>query len=383
MDHHVLVPIAQLAILQALNYHFLLKENGRVLPALDQETQESIRRDIQNNLPLEACAADKQVAYLEIVSDAAIPVAEKYQLNKCWFYTSVQALTSMELLPIYHERRGDPDRLDRAKLLEHAGITSLASKKTDVDQEEGDAAPAAPAPATDTVAPPRNKTQRWSDDDIKMLIDLHLAGTGHKSVAEKLGYTHNSVKFNWRKANKPESPWKGYIEIQTAALAAADRDNKAEPASECAISDTSTSDDEGEEVAEAVGNVQPAAAATAAAAVGPAVPEPKRPWTDADIKQLIDLRFDGMSTSAISKLVRRHHGSVHSTWLNVAASPGNKWFAYVHKKFRAEKKQKQKQKEKEKEKEKLNGAGANSEPGAVSISSILYVEPHWQFRDWS
>lgn len=111
MDHKSLVSIAQRAILQVLNYHFLSTEKGGGQSALDQKTRDTISANIQRNLPLVAFAQDCNKAYLEVVCDAALPIAEKYNINKRWFYTAVQGLTSMELVPNLYENAAVPLRL--------------------------------------------------------------------------------------------------------------------------------------------------------------------------------------------------------------------------------------------------------------------------------
>lgn len=111
MDHKSLATVAQRAILSALKYHFSSTERGAGPRALDRQTKDTISADIRKNLPLADFAEDRDKAYLEIVCDAALPVAESYEINKRWFYTAVQGLTSMELVPSLYEDAAVPLRL--------------------------------------------------------------------------------------------------------------------------------------------------------------------------------------------------------------------------------------------------------------------------------
>lgn len=359
MAHHSLVPIAQRAILQVLNYYFLSAENGCGLPALDQETRDRISTDIQKNLPLAAYAVDKQKAYLEIICDATLPVAQKYKINKRWFYTAVQGITSMELVPSLYENVEDPVRLSISDVQDDDGIANFDGQEKDHDREE-EASAQPPALATNVVAPPKNNGQPWSENELQKLIDLHLGGQGFTAIAVQLGRSRNAVRVTWRRVSESaSSTWKDYIESKRIAVAA-EHSKEVEQASESDDSDESESDedDEDEAVDDGVANDSTAAGASA-------VLDPRRPWTDADMRELIDLKFGGMSTSAMAKLMRRQHGSVHCTWVNAAGNTGNKWFKYIHKKFRAEKK-------KEKQAKASQGMDANGESGSVSISLSMY-----------
>jgi transposase len=364
MDHQSLVPLAQRAILQVLNYHFQSAENGCGLPALDQQTRDSISADIQKNLPLAAYAVDKQKAYLEIICDAALPVAQKYSINKRWFYTAVQGMTSMELVPSIYENVDDPVRLSISNLQNDDGIASFNGQEMDHDEEEEEEGAQPPALVTNVVPPLKNKGLHWSDNEIQKLIDLYVTGPGFSAIADQLGRSRNAVQVTWRRVNASGSTWKDYIESKRIAMAV-EQNEEVEQASESDDSDESESG-EREEVDEAGEQAQPQDQATTAAtaAASSAVPEPKRPWTDADMRELIELKFGGMSTSAMAKLMRRAHGSVHCTWLNAAGNTSSRWFKYIHKKFRAEMK-------KEKQAKASQGADANGESGSVSISLFI------------
>ncbi|KAH8773535.1 hypothetical protein F5883DRAFT_26050 [Diaporthe sp. PMI_573] len=360
MDHQSLVPLAQRAILQVLNYHFQSAENGCGLPALDQQTRDSISADIQKNLPLAAYAVDKQKAYLEIICDAALPVAQKYSINKRWFYTAVQGMTSMELVPSIYENVDDPVRLSISNLQNDDGIASFNGQEMDHDEEEEEEGTQPPALVTNVVPPLKNKGLHWSDNEIQKLIDLYVAGPGFSAIADQLGRSRNAVQVTWRRVNASGSTWKDYIESKRIAMAV-EQNEEVEQASESDNSDESESG-EREEVDEAGEQAQPQDQATTAAtaAASSAVPEPKRPWTDADMRELIELKFGGMSTSAMAKLMRRAHGSVHCTWLNAAGNTSSRWFKYIHKKFRAEMK-------KEKQAKASQGADANGESGSTPL----------------
>lgn len=337
MDHQSLVPIAQRAILQALNYHLLSAENGSGLPALDQETRNIISSDIQKNLPLVAYAVDKHKAHLEIVCDAALPVAEKYNINKRWFYVAVQGMTSMELVPNLYEGVEAPTRLSTLHTQVDDGIASFEDQEMDHggDEEEEGAGAQPHAQATNATARPKNSGLHWSDNEIRRLIDLHVAGEGAPIIAEQLGRSRNAVQFAWRKVRELDSTWKDYLEKKMNAMEA-EQNNGVEQASESDGSDES----KGDKGADGKGADETTNATTVADAS--AVPDPKRPWTDADMRKLVELKLSGLTAHAIGIQMRRPHGSVHCTWMNAAGNPGNKWFYYIHKQFRAQKKEKQK-----------------------------------------
>lgn len=330
MDHQSLVPIAQRAILQALNYHLLSTENGCGLPTLDQQTRNMISADIQKNLHMVAYAVDKHKAHLEIVCDAALPVAEKYNINKRWFYVAVQGMTSMELVPNLYEGVESPIRLSTLDTQVADGTASLEDQEMDHGGEEEEEDGVQPhAQATNTTARPEKSGQHWTEEEIRKLIDLQVAGQAVAMIAEQLGRSRNAVQFAWRKVREPDSTWKDYLENKMNAMEA-EQNNEVEQASK------SDKDADGEG-ADKTTNVTTVADASA-------VPHPKRPWTDADMRKMVELKLSGLTTHAIGMRMRRPHSSVHCTWMNAAGNPGNKWFQYIHKQFRAQNKEKEKQK---------------------------------------
>lgn len=344
MDHQSLVRIAQRAILQALNYHLLSAENGCGLPALDQETRNMISADIQKNLHLVAYAVDKHKAHLEIVCDAALPVAEKYDINKRWFYVAVQGMTSMELVPNLYEGVEAPIRLSTLDTQVADEIASLEDHEMDHSGEEEEEEDGAQlhAQATTATARPENSGLHWSEDEVRRLIDLQFSGQSVPMIAEQLGRSHHAIQFAWRKVRGSDSIWKDYLENKMNTMEA-DQNNEVEQASKGDNSDES----EGDKGADGEGADKTTNATTVADAS--AVPDPKRPWTDADMRKMVELKLKGLTTHAIGMQMRRPHGSVHCTWMNAAGNPGSKWFQYIHNQFTA-------QKEKEKQKNASEGA---------------------------
>lgn len=337
-----------------LNYHRMTVKRESELPALDPELNGKISDKVERFFPIAQISQNKNAAYLEVVCDAALAVAEEYEINKRWFYTAVQGMTSMALVPNMYENAGDPVPLGRYHLLLYEDGDDWDSEAEDAagnnardDNEQGQEEESVPPPnSSPGGAAPKNNRLLWSESEIREVIDRRIAGESFPAIATRFGRTAFSIQNKWRKVSKPDSPWKDYIEQKKREVEGG-LDGQNELSEEGDGSDgnnASDSSDETNENEEADEEVQPAASATDTGAVTgpPAVLEGARPWTDADIRELIKYKIDGLTNREINARVRRPNGSVHCQWVNLSMNTNGKWFKYIHKKYE-EKRQREEQ----------------------------------------
>ncbi|KKY30947.1 hypothetical protein UCDDA912_g09125 [Diaporthe ampelina] len=334
MDHQSLVPIAQRAILQVLNYHFLSAENGCGLPALDGATRGKITTRIYRLLPLTASTENKRAAHVEIICDAALIVAEKYSINKRWFYAAVQNLASMTLIPSIYEDAGDPVPLSIPHQQEYEDTSSEDDKEMDQeDEEEERVQPPAPT-ANGAVASKSNNRVFWSEAEIRDVIDLKIAGEPLLAISHRFGRSVSAIQNRWRLVSKPNSTWKGYIEQKTLDMYGESNESKSDGSDSDESDESDDDDDDDEEEA------QPpvSAANTGTVADAQAAVAPIRPWTNADIQELVRLKLEGLSNHAIEERMKRPYRSIHMTWLNVVTNTEGRWFNHIFKQVRAKQK---------------------------------------------
>lgn len=318
MDHQSLVYIAQVASIQALNYHLLIAECNCGSPDLDQETKVKLSDKIKLFLPIAQKSQNKSAAYLEVVCDAAVVVAEKYNINKRWFYTAVQGLASMALVPNMYKDAGDPVSLgpDHLRLYEDS----------------------------ENEAPKKNGLV-WTKPEVQEVIDRKIAGEAIPAIAEHVGRSVSSIKNQWRLVARPNSGWKDYIEKKMGEVEGG-LDGEDEQSDESNDSDENDEDDEDEEAHEANEQTQPPdpSTNTDAAANSPVATDPTRPWTDPDIRDLIKYKVEGLSNFAIVNRMHRANNSIHCTWANLWNSTNGRWFSYIHKQFRAKRRREKQEK---------------------------------------
>ena len=333
MDHQSLVPIAQRAILQVLNYHFLSAENGCGLPALDGATRGKITTRIYRLLPLTANTENKRAAHVEIICDAALIVAQKYSINKRWFYAAVQNLASMTLIPSIYEDAGDPVPLSIPHQQEYEDTSSEDDKEMDQEEEEERVQPPAPT-ANGAVAPKSNNRVFWSEAEIREVIDLKIAGEPLLAISHRFGRSVSAIQNRWRLVSKPNSTWKGYIEQKTLDMYGESNESKSDGSDSDESDESDDDDDDDEEEA------QPpvSAANTGTVADAQAAVAPIRPWTNADIQELVRLKLEGLSNHAIEERMKRPYRSIHMTWLNVVTNTEGRWFNHIFKQVRAKQK---------------------------------------------
>lgn len=370
MDHqHIqeyLVYLAQSASLSVLNYH-LATTKGFGLLILDQESTRQISDKIQRFLPIAHISQNKNAAYLEVVCDAAITVAEKYEINKRWFYTAVQGMSSMALVPDMYENAGDPVPLSQYHLQlyedngaedDNENVNEDVNEDINEDdnednneeeQEEGSVQP--PDSSVQGGAGPKNSRLPWGEPETRNFIDRKFAGESFPAIGARLGRTALSLQNKWRHVSKPDSPWKDYIEQKQRELQQKRReaeqkkreaegglDGEDDRSEEGDDSDSSDDSDEIDEDEESDEKVQPAASTADTGTVTnlPAAPTTARGWSDAELRELIKYKIDdGLTNGEINVHLRRPNGSIHLQWVNLSMNPNGKWFAYIHKKYRA------------------------------------------------
>lgn len=363
MDHQSLVPIAHRAILQVLNYHFLSAENGCGLPALDGESRGKITTRIYRLLPLTSKSENKRSAYVEIICDAALIVANKYNINKRWFYASVQNLATMTLQPSIYENAGDPVPLIIPNQQQYEDTNSEDDQDMGQKEEE-DVQP--PALATHGTATPKSNGVAWSEAEIRQVIDMKIKGEPVHTMADRVGRSVSAIQNRWRVVNRPDSSWKGYIEQKTLEMyGGSDESDSDESDSE--TSDQSMESSEDEEPDE---DVQPPASATDTSTVAhvPAAVALTRPFTHPDTKELINLKLEGLSNHEIEARMKRPYRSIHMTWLNVMNNTKGKWFTYILKLERAKRKRERREK---RAKASQGGTGADEDLTGPSDSVSL------------
>lgn len=347
MDYQSLMRIAHLASTQVLNYHLVLGGNGRGVLALDKESELEISEKIKMFLPLAHKSPNKKEAYVEVVCDAALVVAERYNLNKRAFYAAVQNLATVTLIPGIYEAAGDPVPLSAYHLRLYE----------DSDSEEGEKEEGVKPHATATKGvTPRSSGVAWTEAEFRKLIDLKVSGTPYPAIAEQLGRSVPAVQGKWSFVGKAESGWKDYINKKRTQIWSKRSDMR---------EDSDVNEEEDEEADEEVPPPVPAAD-TVAATNNPAALEPRREWTDADIRELVRYKLIGLSTSEISMHMRRPGSSIGCQWMNMASNPNGKWFNYLHEEVRAKKTREEQAKALQGD----SGAGGdvNGQPKWVSLS---------------
>lgn len=385
-----LVYLTQSASLQVLNFHLVTSNHVSGLPALDQESTRKISEKVQRFLPVAHICQNKDAAYLEVVCDAALVVADKYAINKRWFYAAVQGMTSMAIVPSLYENASDPISLsyNHEILYEDNNATEDAADAADDDAEVHDVDNAKDAtqdrnnegheekstqPSSSSnqhlTGWRRSNRKAWTDSEIQDLIDLKMAGKSFEAVGSQLGRTHSATSSKWCNLCKPDSDWYNYIEKKRSEAsgrlgALVEQPEESGNGDDDAI-DKSDKMDVDEEVVE---EVQPAASAadTKSVAKVPAPTKwPRRDWTDADIRELIRHKIDGLPLREIVPLMRRTHGSLHCQWMNLNKING-RWFNYIHEQSRAKE-------SRERQAEAAQGAtGANAAATGQSSSVSLF-----------
>lgn len=268
MDHQALADIANRAILYVLNFHLTMVENRPELTDLDQPTKDSISDGIHWLLPLEVLAADKRAVHLEIICDVAVDVAEKYGINKSWFYGSVQVIASNKLLPSLHANFEDPVRLHRGLLGDEGEAEGEA--ESEGDDEEEDEAPQPPTLATNEnidIHPVEGSHEHWDDNETLLLIDLKVAGASSLVVSEVIHRSVASIDNKWQTVSN-ELNWSDYIQQKRTAK-------------------TNYNESKGQMMG---------------------------PWTEPEIREMIDLKVAGVSAPIISRVMHRSAGSINDKW---------------------------------------------------------------------
>lgn len=357
MDYQSLVHIAQLSSLQVLNYHLVMAEDGCGLPALDQKTKRKISEKIKRFLPLTDKPAKKPEACVEVICDAAMTVAENYNINKRAFYAAVQNLATMTLIPSVYEEAGDPLPLSSHHLRLHGKSTDGEDERE--DREEEDVQPTA-SPQKSSVAP--NNRVFWKDFEIREAIDRKMAGESFQDIAARFGRSTAAIQNKLRNAGKTGSDWKEYIDKKKSETLGG-LDGEDEQSEESDDSDEGSGDDEADE------EVQLPADATD----NPADLGQVRPWTESDKRELIGYKISGMGVQAIVERMHRPYRSIHCQWLNMSANPNSWWFAHIHKQFRAKRKQERQAKASQ------GGIGTNAnvagQSDLVSLSLFTQIFP--------
>lgn len=357
MDYQSLVHITQLASLQVLNYHLVMAEDGCGLPALDQKTKRKISEKIKRFLPLTNKSVKKPEACVEVICDAAMTVAENYNINKRAFYAAVQNLATMTLLPSVYEEAGDPLPLSAYHLRLHGKSTD------EEDREEEDVQPTA-SPQKSSAAP--NNRVFWKDAEIREVIDRKMAGESFQDIAARFGRSTAAIQNKLRNAGKTGSDWREYIDKKRSeTLGGLDGEDEQSEESE------SSEDDEADEEVQL-----PALVADAGAAKdNPADVEQLRPWTESDKMELIRYKISGMGVQAITKQMNRPCRSIHCQWLNMSTNPNSWWFSYIHKQYRAKRKQQSQEKASRGGNEANADLAGQSDP--VSLSLFTYIFSRW------
>ncbi|KAI7776331.1 hypothetical protein LA080_005466 [Diaporthe eres] len=313
MDHQYLTRLAQHASFQVLNYHLLWADSSRGLSALDKESELKISEKIKMFLPLAHRSPNKQEAFVEVICDAALVVAEKYNLNKRAFYAAVQNLATVTLLPSIFENAGDPVPLSAHHLRLYEDSDAEEGEKEDhekEDHEKEDHEKEGVKPHTTATKSGalRNSWVHWTKAEIRKVIDLRFAGQPYPAIAAQLGRTVPAVQGKWSLAGKPDSGWKDYIEKKKNEIWTKQSDEELQP--------------------------PVPAADTVDATNTPAALDPARDWTGADTQILIDYKIDGLSNRDISERMRRPPQSIHCQWMNMASSTKGVWFDYIRDQIR-------------------------------------------------
>ncbi|KAL1873925.1 hypothetical protein Daus18300_003797 [Diaporthe australafricana] len=201
MDHKDLALLAQRACLQVLNYHLASTENGRQLADLDQSTKDEISAHIARFLPLLPYADDSRVAQLEIISDAAVDVAKKFNVNEHWFHGVFQGMTSITLVPNLHAN------MEVKRLSLHMFDAEEETDQQEDDQEDDQDY------REDDGEINKGTNQAWTDLEVYKLIEYKVLGMSRLAIAERMGRSLSSITNKWHQAStKPHSEWKDVID---------------------------------------------------------------------------------------------------------------------------------------------------------------------------
>lgn len=385
-----LVYLAQSASVQVLNFHLVTSNHVSGLTALDQESMRKISEKVQRFLPVAHICQNKDAAYLEVVCDAALVVANKYAINKRWFYTAVQGMTSMAIVPSMYENASDPISLsynheilykdnnatedavdaadDHAEAHDVDNAKDATQDRNDEGHEEKSTQPSSSSNQHLTGWRKSNRTF-WTDSEIQDLIDLKMAGKSFEAVGSQLGRTPAATSSKWCNLCKPDSDWYKYIEKKRSEAsgglgALVEQPEESGNGNDDAI-DKSDKMDVDEDAVEEVQPAAPAENTKAATKVTAPTQWPRRPWTDADIRELIRHKINGLPLMEIVPLMRRSHGSLQCQWMNLNKING-RWFNYIHEQSRAKESP-------ERQAEAAQGAtGANAAATGQSSSVSLF-----------
>lgn len=345
-----LVYLAQSASLQVLNFHLVTAKHMSGLPDLDQESARKISEKVQRFLPIAHISQNKDAAYLEVVCDAALDVADKYDINKRWFYAAVQGMTSMAIVPSLYDSASDPIPLSNYHELLYEGSDADDDAEDDAENHAVDNAKVAAEHDNNegqeerSTQPPRSSMQhprRWTGTEIRDLVDLKIAGKSWEAIAARFGRSIGATSTKWTILRRPNSDWNEYIAKK-----------KGEASGGLSVLAEQPEEREGDEMdvdEEAVEEVQPAASAA---------PEPIKGWTDAEIQELIRYKVNGLNTLEIVGRIGRGPNSINPLWLKLSTHPNSGWHNYIQEQYRA--------KDEREEQEKAS-QGASGQPSSVSL----------------
>lgn len=356
-----LVYLAYSASLQVLNFHLVTAKDTPGLFDLDQESVRKISEKVHRFLPIAHISQNKDAAYLEVVCDAALVVADKYDINKRWFYAAAQGMASMAIVPSLYESASDPIPLSNYHELlyegsdaddddaeddaeSHAVDDAKVAAEHDNDQGHEERSTQPPRSSMQHAAPPR----KWTDTDIRHLVDLKIAGESWEAIAARFGRSIGALSTKWTHLRKPNSGWDDYIAKK-----------KGEASGGLSALAEQPEEGEGNEMdvdEEAVEEVQPAASASQTRIRG---------WSDTEIRELIRHKVNGLNTLEIVGRMGRDPKLINSLWLKLSTHPNSGWLNYIHEQYRA----RDEREEQGKASQDAVGAdaGARGQPSSVSL----------------